>query len=677
MSLVVGSTRALGLFAALLMCLSFLGGCKKSEASPKPIKTCTTSAQCDPGERCDEETSRCVPGCGADNQCKAQPGTRCDLPSGKCVAAETCRTDAHCGRDAAHDYCKDETCFCVPDESVAGGESEMTGICWRPAQTCEPCEKSVECGEGPAFLNKEGACKVFYVDGAEANVCLPKVSRACPAGTITADESIWPDLKGMCVPQSGDCSSLEPCREDTDCRSEEMPVCDPVRQICIPGCTFDIVTKRTVGCSPGRVCHADPRGYDAGLLDRCETAHKYGVGSCGPTCRDDDDCDDPYVCLDDGGGKRCRPKGCVHDLECTTQGGAFAGYCDVAAGECVFDACRLGTDPRLGCESEKSFDDCAPAYKCEGDPRDGVGDCVEMNCLEQGGARTACNRGNFCAGEPFRDPVTRQPVDDRFVEIPDGEEAGICYPMDLPTWCTAECEKADDCAGYDAPTNYPNSPHYCGTFGLPGKQCFWGCEYQEDCPVDWTCSSKDFEVQCGFYDDGGIQLCRDDSDCGGGSTCTVALYQGEPILDSEGEPRAKVCTCTDSLACSPGYTCNAGIGTARTVPGEPGFEEVQARYCSDSSRCGSGGSCEWLGEEGIIPDSGFPPLASPISRCMVAPPSMVGVEATCPDRTNDGIRVRPGRTFLDQYQCVITSICQPGYTPKDPLSETPLVCEAL
>lgn len=657
------------LLAFAVVALAF-PACKSDAPSSSEGKRCASSSECGEGKRCDPTKKRCVSKCEADNHCPRDSGTRCEEATGECVAAETCSADANCGQDPAHDYCTGLDCVCSPDASVVAEFPGRSGVCWRPAGMCEPCTRSLECGDGPAFVTNASSCKLFQLGDQETGVCLPRLSRNCPPGTVAADQGQWPELGGHCVPHSGDCADRDPCREDADCKLEHLPICDPVRQVCIPGCTFDALTKRTDGCAQGRVCHMTPEGSDPTLLNACETAELYGLGSCGPPCQGDEECalvDPSFVCMDDGGGKRCRPAGCTQDDECTGRGGGYESYCDVASGSCVYDSCRLGDDHRLGCGLEKEFADCAGGFKCVGDIRDGVGACVEKNCIEQGGGRSVCAIGNFCAGEPFRDPVSRKPIE-RIIEAPAGVEEGACFPMEEDLWCDSLCETDLDCGAFEAPSSYAGSPPHCGNYGLDeDNRCFWGCEFLEDCPVEWSCSSVGFEVECGYIDDGGgVQICESDADCGGTSKCKLAKLNGGLLLPTDEEKEAiKVCECDESLACSPGFSCNAGIATAPKIPGEPGFEEIQARYCSNSSRCGDQGSCEWQGETrekweewGVIRDY-------PVSFCLVAPPSMDGVIATCPAQDADGKPARAGKSFTNQYQCVTTSICQPGYSPPE------------
>lgn len=666
--------RALGapwLLSLLLLGLGGLGGCSKSSASPPLPGACSKADECGEGERCDLGARRCVPACKADNECPKDSGTRCDEATGVCIAAETCQQDYNCGA-SGEGYCADLDCVCVPDAKIAEEKAPSTGVCWRPAQSCEPCASDLECGGGGGGLGNQAACKRFLLGGEEASVCLPSHGRGCPQGMIAADASASPELAGYCIPQAGDCGEATPCVADSDCKNSASPICDLVQQICIPGCTFDVAFGRSIGCAPGRICHANAKGSDPSLLEKCETADQYGVGSCKQPCLGDDECreiDPSFVCKDDGAGARCRPEGCIDDFECRSTRKGYDGFCDVATGSCIFDSCRLGPDPRKSCDQSEPFSDCQMNFECTGDVEDGFGFCRELNCIEVGGTHAACARGNFCAGQVFLDPITKEPIE-RTVPIPAGVEAGSCYPMEHKTFCGSRCDVGNDCIGLPGITDYPESPHLCDNFGLKDDICFWGCEFEEECPASWNCSSRDFVMECGGP---GLQTCERDEECATGSKCVEPLVGGFPLVPEHGA--FKVCECTDSEACGAGFTCNAGIATANWDPSSSEFNIVKARYCADSRGCGRDGSCEWFGE---MVEPGLLEPARPIFHCGATPYGMEGEKVSCPDQDPNGVPVRAGKLISDQRHCVYTSICQPGFTPPRPweLEKGP-TCESL
>lgn len=635
------------------------GGSGGSEVPPTP---CESDGDCEPADRCDLEAQICVPKCTADNQCPKDTGTYCDLDTGICIPGEPCEGDFTCGNDWDFDYCKDPLdCVCSPDASVAEGGTSAIGVCWRVAKSCEPCSESFECGNSSIFGNNKADCKRFTVGSEMEGVCLPRLGGKCPAGMVPMDDERYPGLAEYCMPQGGDCGNMVVCREDNDCVEPGLPICDPVRQICIPGCSFDFERGESVGCAPGRVCHATAAGTDPTLLNDCATAPSFGVGSCDAPCTDNDQCEKygaGYECVADGGtgsAKRCRPTGCLDDSECTGGQGHFLGYCDVNDGKCKYDSCRAGLDPRRGCGSSKLYEDCSVTHKCvEGNDVIGIGTCEEKDCIDQNGAQVGCLMGNFCAGETFLDPLTGKNLE-RIVEGPPGTSIGECFPMDLTQWCSTTCslgEGGRPVLGGECNVRQANpvagSPALCDDKGV-GATCFWGCEFQEECPSAWSCSSKNLEARCEGY-----QICKSDSECGPGNRCVEPLVNGQKAHFGEMEP-FKVCECSGTDSCGAGYSCNAGITTAERRPTEPDYLKVKERYCAKNDECGgASGSCEWLGATAIDREA---EETVPVFMCAVTRDGMTnGPKASCPSPS------RPGKTWADLYTCVYSSVCQPGYS---------------
>lgn len=668
-----GLLPGLALLVAVLV--SFAPGCSSSKDGPGggaggsggeggtggvPPTPCTTNEECPSTDRCDVDLGFCVPKCTADNQCPRDTGTYCDLDSGVCIPGEPCEGDFTCGSDRKFGYCKETgDCVCVPDASIEAGPTSANGVCWRVAETCAPCNDSIECGNSANFGNKKADCKRFTLGAEETGVCLPQNKGACPPGMVPMDTNGHPGLEGYCMPQGGDCAKMTVCQSDNDCKEPNLPVCDPVRQICIPGCSFDFREGESVGCAPGRVCHATVAGTNPDLLNDCATAPMFGVGTCDASCTEDDQCakyDPSFVCKADreGGPKRCRPEGCIDDSECADGQGVFYGYCDVRNNQCVYDGCRAGLDPRRGCGSTKLYEDCVVTHKClEGDEI-GLGTCVEKTCIDNGGANLGCLLGNFCAGEVYLDPIDGSPVGGKVVKTPQGAEAGECYPMDEAAWCNFGCEAHADCNSPQNPVKSAGNPSICADFGA-GNTCAWGCEFEQDCPGGWSCNSQGLEFPCG-----GLQICKTDAECGAGNRCVDPQVNGGKAFFNDIEP-FKVCECSATDSCGGGFTCGAGVGTIERNPTEPNFEKVQARYCGNSTDCGKGGSCEWFGLTARISETETVPLF----QCAATPPSMAGT-VTCPAGT------RRGRAIGDMYSCVVSSVCKPQYEN----IEGTLVCRA-
>ncbi|HWV36979.1 MAG TPA: hypothetical protein VN033_00715 [Vulgatibacter sp.] len=631
-------------------------------------KHCIVSDDCDADERCDQETKLCVPRCTADNQCPRHTGTYCDIPSGECVPAEHCQDDATCGSTKDFDYCSETgTCICIQDDSVP---ENMKGICWRVASTCQPCSADVECGNSGAFKGKEADCRVFRVGDETSPVCLPRENKGrCPPGMVAMDKTEFPELDGYCMPQSGDCATNKPCMSNDDCTEPSAPVCDLVRQICVAGCSVDFqASGATIGCPPDQVCHATTAGMKAENLERCETAGLFGIGECGMPCSDDSECkgrDPNFVCKSDGSMKRCRPAGCIDDSECEDlkdPNSMFLPWCDVATNTCVTDRCRAGFDPRLGCGTDKTYQDCASQmYKCTEVGTTGEGVCEEKNCIDLGGKEVGCFPGHFCDGEQYKSLLDGSKVD-KVVSIPDATP-GECVAMDVNLWCGATCQAHTDCANVGPNPEYKDSPSICMDQGI-GPSCFWGCEYDQECPSSWKCSSQGLELYCSPDPDlrpnaHGLKTCTEDAECGPGNRCVEPMVNGEKT--TMGLEPFKVCECSNTGVCGGNYSCNAGLGPMVKFKGFPGYEEVEHRYCVDSSPCGlKGGSCEWFGE--VARDMEGLPVA-PILRCGATPDDFAGsTEATCPaiDAVT-GLPARRGKTASDRYACVYSQVCLPGY----------------
>lgn len=637
---------------------------------------CTQDSECTDGKVCDmveasPTHSTCIEPCTVDTQCGFNTGTRCDdgaesATKGHCIPAEPCQGLETCGSQSATygEYCEEfGTCVCVSDTTVP---ENFDGICRRRTNACQPCQSDAECGNSSLF-NDPRECKRFNYGGEDIGVCLPKKGKnSCPAGMLPANLETNPELAGYCTPQGGDCAAMNPCLSDDDCLDPANPVCDRLRQVCIPGCKFDFITRRSVGCAPGNVCHSLPANLNPDLLDDCSTTGNFGVGKCDVPCVSNDDCSqygDNFICKQDGSEKRCRPAGCLDDQECPeTPGATYLGYCDIKAdytqNTCVTETCRTGSDPRAGCGANEPFSDCNDDYKCVNNQ--GTNICVEKNCIDRGGATQGCPMGYFCAGEPMRDPITGQDAAPP-LRPPNGTATGACYAMDTSVWCSQDCGTAlETCNG---PYSHPDSPSLCAPHPDRSLKCTPGCEYSAECPSRWTCSSKSLEATCG---DDGLKRCESNADCGGGS-CVDPIVRGAPA-NWTGAARFKVCTCDDTTTCGTGYSCNAGLATATTDPSAPSFMDRQARYCAKNDACGPNGSCEWFGHLGPPPSEGAP--MPPVFLCGNTPAGSpfpgtgTPVQVTCPDTFN-GMDVRPGHFLNDQYYCVMSSICQPRYGTDD------------
>ncbi len=665
------------------------------EEPPTPCTEATENDVCDTEEWCLVEDGQtegiCVPNCIHDSQCELD-SQRCDdtdtsATYGRCIDAEPCQGDFTCGTTAGYgDYCGEPGsggCVCVPSDEAP---DNMIGFCRRRAEVCAPCESDVECGNDRIQYDDPRECKPFTFDGETGvNVCLPKKGAGnCPPGTIPANPTTNPELAGYCVPQSQDCADMKPCREDLDCAGNpQAPICDRSRQICVPGCTFDYDDDESVGCAPGLVCHPVPSNLNPELLAECATVPAFGQGKCGAQCDPEDasTCSEydggtgTYECVQESSGeRRCRPRGCLNDLECPeTPGSVYLGYCDIKAdptqNTCVYDTCRPGMDPRAGCGAERPYEDCNAEYKCVAGA--GGGTCVEKNCIDKGGAGNGCRLGEFCAGEPMINMLTLEV--DGAMEPPPNVPAGECYGLDMGTWCETGCNSSADCTAAQAPYSYPDSPGICTTHPDRSNKCTWGCEYTAECPGRWQCNSRGLEVECADPAAAlaGLKRCTTNADCGGGNNCVEPTLGGRTFTNWGNMVPFKVCECSATDNCGAGFECNAGLGTMGTAPSEPAtYEKRFARYCVSEAAadvCGENGSCEWMGHtvdlDPMDPNNPLVPrfLCANNPEGSGFPGDGTTVNVTCPTEDGSGNPARPGKQFVDQYLCVISSICKPEY----------------
>ena len=413
-------------------------------------------------------------------------------------------------------------------------------------------------------------------------------------------------------------------------------------------------------------------------ITRSQTASLFGIGECGLPCENDGECqarDPSFVCKSDGGAKRCRPAGCIDDTECEDQrnpDSEFAPWCDVTTHTCVNDKCRAGFDPRLGCGAEKTYQDCTNGqrFKCSEIGTTGFGTCEEKDCIDMGGKELGCLTGQFCDGERYVS-LADGSKSDKVVSV-DGAAPGQCAPMELNAWCNTTCKTHGDCKDIGPNPTYKDSPSLCTNFGLedPEASCFWGCEYDQECPSGWHCSSRGLDLDCSFLEgfvDGppwGMKKCSEDDECGPGNRCVEPKVDGRPAREL-GFPDMKVCECAGTGVCGGNYTCNAGLGAMEKLKGTPGFEVVKERYCIDASPCGlKGGSCEWFGQRVSVQDPNTGEVVNfPKLTCAATPDGFTGpMKATCPAiDAKTGLPARRGKTASDKYQCVISQVCEPGY----------------
>jgi hypothetical protein len=368
--------------------------------------------------------------CQLDEDCGA--GLVCDQTTGDCVGGQDCSQNPDiCA------FCGDLTLVPPLECGFSTGPAfcdQGAAVCRRQRLTCQPCDDSAQCADGPtglASLCTEGFCAAgcgacplgFACDGGGCvpvggiELCATSIDcrdgAACPVGERCTD-------LGVCLPV---------CQDDSECPLGE--VCEdtpgPQQGSCVDGCpTGDARTENGVE----NVCHAD--GH---YRERCPTA----------PCVAGTECDPSGV---------CQRTGCVDDNDCDL----MRTVCDIAQGICV-DGCNDAGD----CGA---FEDC--------DVVDGVGTCVPQGCQ---GKDLSCSLGQWCCGaEAFADAA----------DCPSSVADGQCFVAPDP-WCRS-CVGDDDCADIER-LGYASSCYELqdGEGNSLGKFCSVGCDSNADCPRGVDC----------------------------------------------------------------------------------------------------------------------------------------------------------------------------------------------
>ncbi|MBI5529326.1 MAG: hypothetical protein HY897_23625 [Deltaproteobacteria bacterium] len=400
------------------------GGTTGKDAGGWPIGgLCTARDQeCPPNQICDFEHAKCVEGKG------------CPQGHANCAYQQDNQNPDYCGTDGINCYCDAE------------GKT-----CKRRLLLCEPCGSDEECGGNASEADDEDRC-IDYPEGKRCgkacgalrcpvgfecvamnppgsgpnpNQCRPmRPTQAdpfsCAAVTPCASDAdctdpAWPKCY-VYIPgaQMGVCSSA--CEDDNDCPADVysgvVKICNPDTGSCVPGCVRPDGTVDNNKCAPPQICH--PNGRCAFACDETDDCNKLFGDAVGWFC----EAGNCKFCLEKNPDGTCAKLGCLNDAECS-----FPGYCDKVTRECQDNKCR----------DEK---DCLSGNKCVNS------ECIEMNCVESGGAAIECNVFEFCCGEG----KATNCVDPSGQTVAEGE----CFQASSPPWCT-KCEKNEECpadAGY-------------------------------------------------------------------------------------------------------------------------------------------------------------------------------------------------------------------------------------
>ncbi len=592
------------LLAAVAVTALFSAGCPKDPIQPDagPVEdagiedagvedagdpnvfACQSDQDCEtqfrPGTVCDDidgsdTFGTCIDRCTRDEQCEHyQQGLRCQEQTGHCVVGRGCTNDTNCppANFDPTDYCNisGPGCRCVTEDHPSG----LGGVCRRRLTTCDECTFDEQCGSGVTF-DPQGRCRPLQgdpdgmlPDGGVRKYCF-QAEASCGCGFIRTSE-------GLCAPQTGfSCSSIG-CDTDDECPFGS--VCGDTGAacgLCEPRCSWNFDTRKEnpPGCG-NKTCWVDPQNLNP-------ASPFFGAGRCRPECETNEQCEavDPRLeCRGEllaGGGespKRCRPKGeCMDDFECPQPqaGDIYLGYCDRSSFTCKTD-CRTGIDPT----TNLPYDDCTSGYKCVN--QNGTNTCVQQTCLEQGGARIACNNAHYCCGEDKNADGQADPCPTS------GVGADQCYLSERPPFCQT-CESQADCVGLPNPSG-SNLPHVC--MQLPPRPdmspgaTICGIATHNDWAVDSQNISKAHRGCPAKYTPTPIkQRCETNADCGTGGLCDADPYEKLP---DGGVVLTCLCTAdgtsTKTAGC-PADPANGIIGYCRHAPAGT------LQYCLSSVVC--------------------------------------------------------------------------------------------
>ncbi|MEC9439850.1 MAG: DUF4397 domain-containing protein [Myxococcota bacterium] len=317
-----------GLFAALMFTMIGSSGCTD------PVE-CESSDDCEGSQICGDDGT-CAPNtiiivavCTGDDKCS--DGQICD--AGKCI--EGCRTSAGCD---AGEACVQNSCVAVGDACETSSECPPGLRCIDNA--CFECEVNSQCAGGNVCV--DNACQAC-TDNSQCDN-----GKVCDAGSCGSVPVQCNNIGDTCVEGAPTrrgfvCAKFEG-DDDFYCYDE----CQP-REFCSPGFLNDPSPtgecQTTADCGPGQRCTSGLSGKSCAALPTCSNDGDCAsvpdsscvAGTCAFACTTDDDCNGGGIC--DAGS--CRA--CQNDGDCANGFFCNAGSC---IGEAFLyfegEACPLG-----------------------------------------------------------------------------------------------------------------------------------------------------------------------------------------------------------------------------------------------------------------------------------------------------------------------------------------------
>ncbi|MEQ9540561.1 MAG: hypothetical protein RIU46_27645 [Deltaproteobacteria bacterium] len=559
-------------FAALLVFVGGLAGCSSESTGcvtnndcaaaqqciggacvgAQQLGGCTTDDECPIGEFCDPATNTCaeqqIVNCSMDNECPSD--LRCNTTTGVCVPGNrSCTAEADCVAAGKHCDPNSQQCVdcyepghclspttCVQNRCIDPSMTACTGDaqCMPPQTVCQGMQcvagcgtpgSPITCGLGSFCNTGTGRCEMGQVTCANDTECAPPnticESMQCIPGCAQVGGLVCTG-GNVCNPATGRCEASGGCTTDVECGAPAQ-ICESGS--CVPGCA----QPGAPNCPTGTVCD--------GNSGRCVMVQ-------GP-CTIDSDCNPPAAVCEAGqciGG--CGEIGgivCSGNTTCNMT----TGRCDPGGPVCMNDA------------------DCQPPSTICNTVN---GQC-EPSCLANG-----CPMGQTCNQQTGRCTMNgAQPLNGTCTANTDCQ-SGVCFDLGNPLGfrCISACGNTADCPGgftcfdfFGSKMCVLDSHLGAGTFATPNGGA---CSAHDQCQ-SYFCPNN----QC-------VDVCDNDSDCGGGA-CQWYEWTPDRYIGSCNGPLGAG---ANGSTCSALTDCRSGVCYGNGTCGD---------VCGSSADCPNGNVC--------------------------------------------------------------------------------------
>ncbi len=490
-----------------------------ADAPGDVMPRCTSSNDmCPVGQRCDDASGTCVPGCRNDEACTTPTDdagarrARCDLATRACVE---CVTSEHC---AAGTLCVGNQCVagCNDSRPCPTGQSCCAGACvdlLANLAHCGACDARCATPNATAScLNGNcavatcaapfGNCDGMAANGCETNLLVDVghcggCGMMCPTRARASSSCAAGRCEFTCEPGFADCdmNPANGCETDTN---TDVARCGSCRTACNPpngtpacrmgACAVATCSEGFADCNmnPNDGCEADTRASTAhcGACGRaCPTRPNAFPGCVGGMCVTScvmgfQDCDGDAMngCEADVRSDRanCGACGRVCDPAHAT-GACMTGRCTITACDTGFADCDM--DASNGCEVNLQSDasHCAACGAA----------CALANatpaCTGSRCAVASCNGGfGDCDGNPangcetnLTSTVTHCGACGRVCSLANTSAAGCAGGSCTVVSCASGFANCDGTAGNGCETNLTSDANHCGGCGVrcPSGSC--------------------------------------------------------------------------------------------------------------------------------------------------------------------------------------------------------------